>query len=84
MENSVETVPIYLIIWTHNCMPSDLIIILDLRMIVQLYSYNLNIRCTHEVCAQTYSWGASALLLYTSVDLSPSSVSVGALNLLEH
>ena len=23
---------------------------------------NENIRCTHEVCKQTYSWGASALL----------------------
>ncbi len=25
----------------------------------------LNIRCTHEVCIQTYSWGASAPLLWT-------------------
>ena len=24
-----------------------------------------NIRCTHEVCMQTYSWGASAPLLWT-------------------
>ncbi len=26
---------------------------------------NENIRCTHEVCPQTYSWGASAPLLCT-------------------
>ncbi len=26
-------------------------------------NFAINIRCTHEVCTQTYSWGASAPLL---------------------
>ncbi len=30
---------------------------------------NLNIRCTHEVCMQTYSWGASASWPYTCVSV---------------
>ena len=29
------------------------------------WKFSLNIRCTHEVCTQTYSWGASAPLLWT-------------------
>ncbi len=30
----------------------------------QIETYNNNIQCTHEVCKQTYSWGASAPLSY--------------------
>ena len=32
----------------------------------RLFHLKKNIQCTHEVCSQTYSWGASVPLLWTS------------------
>ena len=37
-----------------------------------------NIRCTHEVCEQTYSWGASPPLPYTSYTSSQYNISCSA------